>query len=302
MITIVGAGRVGSSIALQIIERELDDVTLIDVIDGLPEGEALDLGQVAAERGIDVKVFGSNNFESMKDSDIVVVTAGLARKPGMTRMDLLSKNASIMKSICEKIKIYAKNSIVVPVANPLDVNTYVALKATGFDSKRVFGMGGMLDLSRFKYILSNMTGISGSSIQALVIGQHGESMLPLPRHSYAWGVPITNFLSETQVKESVEQTRQIAAKVIKLKGATVYAPANGVARMLDAIVKDKKSVIPVCAYLDGEYGVEGLCIGVPAIIGRDGISKIIEVELNEEEKNMFNQGVNSIKEGITSLE
>src|SRR5579864_7087783 len=252
-----------------LVQRNVDDITLVDIIPGLPEGEALDLSHMAAELGIDRKISGSNNYSALKGSDIVVVTAGLARKPGMTRMDLLTKNAGIIKSVTGEVAKYAPDSKLIMVTNPLDAMTYVALKTTGFKKSRVFGMGGMLDLSRFKQLLSEDLHVSRSSINALVIGEHGESMTPLPSYSSVNGIPLRNFLNESQISADIEKTRKVAAEVIALKGATFYAPANGIARMVEAIHYDKKALLPVSAYLEGEYGVSGICIGVPAIIGAD---------------------------------
>lgn len=301
MITIVGSGRVGSSIALELVRRELDDISLIDILNGLPQGEALDLRHMASEIGSDVNIVGSNDYSIMKGTDIVIVVAGLARKPGMTRLDLIAKNSEIMKSIANQIKTYAPDSKVLTVTNPLDVMTYVALKITGFDRNRVFGMGGMLDLSRFKDALSTRLGISRASIQALVIGEHGENMLPLSRYSSAGGIPMTALLPGKDLNQAAESAKKVAAEVILLKGATNYAPANGVAKMVESIIKDKKMLVPASVYLDGEYGVKGICIGVPVILGSNGVEKIIEMELNQDEREQFMKGVELLKEAVSTL-
>ncbi|GIU71420.1 MAG: malate dehydrogenase [Candidatus Nitrosocaldaceae archaeon] len=302
MITIIGSGKVGSSAALQIAMREVDkEVLLLDIVEGLPQGEAMDINHLLSERGIDTKVRGSNNYEDMKGSDIVVIIAGVGRKPGMTRMDLLNTNSSIVKSVAEKVKEYAKDSIVITVTNPLDPMTYVTYKVTGFSKERVMGMGNLLDLSRFKSFIADRIDIARDSIQALVIGEHGENMLPLVRYSSVSGIPLTNFLNKDEAKALVEDTRKVAAEVIRLKGATVYAPANAITKMVDSIIKDRKQVIPVAAYLEGEYNVNGICIGVPAVIGRDGINKIIEIDLDEEERSIFDKGVESVKNAVNAL-
>ncbi len=302
MITIVGSGKVGSSAALQIAMKEIDrEILLLDIIEGLPQGEAMDISHLLSERGISTIVRGSNDYSQMEGSDIVIVIAGVGRKPGMTRMDLLNTNSSIVKSVAEKIRMYAKDSIVITVTNPLDPMTYVTYKVTGFDKERVMGMGNLLDLSRFKSFIAEKLGIARESIQALVIGEHGENMLPLVRYSSISGIPLAHFLNSDEAKSLVEDTRRVAAEVIRLKGATIFAPANAITEIVDSIVKDKKSVIPVASYLEGEYGVKDICIGVPAIIGRNGIEKIIEVELNEEEKDIFNKGVESIRSAISTL-
>ena len=297
-ITIVGSGRVGASVALNCGLRELDDILLLDVIEGLPQGEAMDINHQLSELGIDCKVKGSNSYEDMNNSEFVVLVAGLGRKPGMTRMDLLNKNANIVKDVATKIATHANNAILVVVTNPLDPMTYLALKTTKFDKNKVIGMGGMLDLSRFKSFIHDATGCSRASIQAMVISEHGENMLPLLRFSSIGGIPLNEFLSKGQSEEIFEKTKKVAAEVIALKGATVYAPGNAVATMIDSIKKNKKEVIPVSAYLEGEYGISDLCIGVPVVLGSNGIEKIIELNLNEFERKIFDLGVTSVREAI----
>jgi len=297
-ITIVGSGRVGASVALNCGLRELDDILLLDVIEGLPQGEAMDINHQLSELGIDCNVKGSNSYEDMNNSEFVVLVAGLGRKPGMTRMDLLNKNASIVRDVATKIASHAKNAILVVVTNPLDPMTYLALKTTRFDKNKVIGMGGMLDLSRFKSFIHDATGFSRASIQGMVISEHGENMLPLLRFSSIGGIPLNEFLSKGQSEEIFEKTKKVAAEVIALKGATVYAPGNAVATMIDSIKKNKKEVIPISAYLEGEYGVSDLCIGVPVVLGSNGIEKIIELNLNEFERKIFDLGVTSVREAI----
>ncbi len=285
-----------------LVQRNIDDITLVDVIPKLPEGEALDLSHMAAELGVDVKIKGSNDYSDIRGSDIVVVTAGLARKPDMTRMDLLTKNTGIAKAVSNEVAKYAPDSKLLWVANPLDVLVYVALKTTGFKKGKVFGMGGMLDVSRFKEFLADYLQISRSSISALVIGEHGESMTPVPSYTSVYGIPIKNFLTEQQLDEAVDKTRKVAAEVIAKKGATFYAPANGIARMVEAIHYDKKALLPLCTYLEGEYGVSGLCIGVPAVLGKDGVERIVELKLSEKERQSFDKGVANVKEAISSIQ
>jgi malate dehydrogenase len=297
-ITIVGSGRVGASVALNCGLRELDDILLLDVIEGLPQGEAMDINHQLSELGIDCKVKGSNSYEDMNNSEFVVLVAGLGRKPGMTRMDLLNKNANIVRDVATKIATHANNAILVVVTNPLDPMTYLALKTTRFDKNKVIGMGGMLDLSRFKSFIHDATGFSRASIQGMVISEHGENMLPLLRFSSISGIPLNEFLSKGQSEEIFEKTKKVAADVIALKGATVYAPGNAVATMIDSIKKNKKEVIPVSAYLEGEYGISDLCIGVPVVLGSNGIEKIIELNLNEFERKIFDLGVTSVTEAI----
>jgi len=303
MITIIGSGKVGGDAALFSALKRLDDqILLLDVVDGLPQGEAMDINHMLSEQGIDVEVKGSNNFADMKGSNIVVVVAGSGRKPGMTRMDLLKINATVVKSVVENIKKYANESMIIPVTNPLDPMAYVTYKVSGFDRSRVFGMGGMLDLSRFKQFIHEATGHSRDSIRALVIGEHGENMLPLPRFSSVSGIPLSSLLSKQKLDELVQNTKQVAAKVIELKGATVHAPGNAISAMIESVVRDRKQVIPVATYLDGEYGHSDVTIGVPAVIGKNGVEKIIELELNAEERQVFDTGVQSVKSAISGIQ
>jgi len=303
MITIIGAGKVGGDAALFSALKKLDSqILLLDIIEGLPQGEAMDINHTLSEQGIDVDIKGSNDYSDMKGSDIVVVVAGLARKPGMTRMDLLQKNAGIVKTVVENIKKYANDSIIISVTNPLDPMAYICYKVSGFEKNRVIGMGGMLDLSRFKQFIHEATGYSRDSIRALVIGEHGENMLPLPRFSSVAGIPLVSLLSKEKLDELIQNTRQVAAKVIELKGATIHAPGNGISAIIDSIVNDRKQVLPVATCLDGEYGQSDITIGIPAVVGKNGIEKIIELDLNEEEKDWFNKGILSVKNAISSIE
>ena len=303
MITIIGSGKVGGDAALFSALKRLDDqILLLDVVEGLPQGEAMDINHMLSEQGIDVEVKGSNDYADMKGSNIVVVVAGSGRKPGMTRMDLLKINASVVNSVVGNIKKYADDSIIIPVTNPLDPMAYVTYKVSGFDRSRVFGMGGMLDLSRFKQFIHEATGHSRDSIRALVIGEHGENMLPLPRFSSVSGIPLSSFLAKEKLDELVQNTKQVAAKVIELKGATVHAPGNAISAIVESVVKDRKQVMPVATYLDGEYGHSDVTIGVPAVIGKKGVEKIIELDLNDEEKQVFEKGVESVKGAISGIE
>ena len=303
MITIIGSGKVGGSAALFSALKRLDDqILLLDVVEGLPQGEAMDINHMLSEQGIDVEVKGSNDYADMKDSNIVVVVAGSGRKPGMTRMDLLKINTSIVKSVVENIKKYADNAMIIPVTNPLDPMAYITYKVSGFDRSRIFGMGGMLDLSRFKQFIHEATGHSRDSIRALVIGEHGENMLPLPRFSSVAGIPLSSFLPKEKLDELVQNTKQVAAKVIELKGATVHAPGNAISAIVESVVRDRKQVMPVATYLDGEYGHSDVTIGVPAVIGKNGVEKIIELDLNDEEKQVFEKGVESVKGAISGIE
>ncbi|HEX6561158.1 MAG TPA: malate dehydrogenase [Nitrososphaera sp.] len=300
-ITVIGSGKVGASAALNCGLRELGDVLLLDIVQGLPQGEAMDINHQLSERGSDSLARGSNNYEDMRGSDYVVLVAGVGRKPGMTRMDLLKINAGIVKDVASKIATYAPDATVIVVTNPLDPMTYLALKTIGAQKSKVMGMGGMLDLSRFKSYIQEATGLSRDSIQAMVISEHGENMLPLTRFSSLGGIPLHDFITKEQAADIFEKTKKVAAEVIALKGATVYAPGNAVATMIESMAKDKKMVIPVSAYLDGQYGVSDLCIGVPAVIGAGGVEKIVELKLDSFEQGVFDKGVASVREAIKAL-
>jgi malate dehydrogenase len=301
-ITVIGSGKVGASAALNCGLRELDnDVLLLDIVQGLPQGEAMDINHQLSERGSDAVARGSNNYEDMRGSDYVVLVAGVGRKPGMTRMDLLKINAGIVKDVAGKIATYAKDATVIVVTNPLDPMTYLAMKSIGAGKQKVMGMGGMLDLSRFKSFIQEATGVSRESIQAMVISEHGENMLPLTRFSSLGGIPLHDFIAKEKAMEIFEKTRKVAAEVIALKGATVYAPGNAVATMIESMARNKKMVIPVSAYLEGQYGASDLCIGVPAVIGAGGVEKIVELKLDSFEQDVFNKGVASVREAIKAL-
>ena len=302
MITIIGAGKVGGDAALFSALKRLDDqILLLDIAEGLPQGEAMDLNHMLSEQGIDVEIKGSNNYEDMKGSKIVVVVAGAGRKPGMTRMDLLKINAGVVKDVVGNIKKFADDSLIIPVTNPLDPMAHIAYKTSGFDRNRVFGMGGMLDLSRFKQFIHETTDTPRKEIDAIVIGEHGENMLPLTRFAKVSG----EFLHERLTKEKLDEiftlTKNVAAEVIKLKGATVHAPGNAISAIIDNVVNDKKQVMPVSTCLDGEYGYSDVSIGVPAVIGRNGAEKIIELELNDEEKEWFEKGVQSVNNALSGV-
>ena len=302
MITIIGAGKVGGDAALFSALKQLDEqILLLDIAEGLPQGEAMDINHMLSEQGIDVEIKGSNNYEDMKGSKIVVVVAGAGRKPGMTRMDLLKINAGVVKDVVGNIKKYADDSLIIPVTNPLDPMAYITFKTSDFEKSRVFGMGGMLDLSRFKQFIHEETNSSRKEIDALVIGEHGENMLPLTRLAKISGKPLPEILSQEKLDSIFTLTKNVAAEVIKLKGATVHAPGNAISAMIDNVVNDKKQVMPVSTYLDGEYGYSDVSIGVPAILGKNGVEEIIELELNDNEKDWFEKGVKSVKDAISGI-
>jgi malate dehydrogenase len=300
-ITIIGSGKVGASAALNCGLRELDDVLLLDIVEGLPQGEAMDINHQLSERGIDCYIRGSNNYHEMHGSEIVVLVAGIGRKPGMTRMDLLKINAGIVSDVAGQIREHAPKCKLVVVTNPLDPMTFIALKKTQFDKSQVMGMGGMLDLSRYKSFISEALNVSRGSVHAMVIGEHGENMLPLFRFSSIAGIPLQEFLSQEQSQEILYKTKSVAAQVISSKGATTHAPGNAIATIVEAILRDTKSVIPVSTLLEGEYGANDLCIGVPAVIGFDGSERIIELSLNEDERKIFDKGVVDIQQALQSI-
>ncbi|MGQ9469754.1 MAG: malate dehydrogenase [Nitrososphaerales archaeon] len=301
MISIVGLGKVGSNIAEHIVLKGLDDLTLIDIIEGLPQGNALDLSHMASELDIDVKIKGSNDYRDLEGSDIIVVSAGFPRTPDMSRLDLLQKNKEIIKQISKKILDYAPKSKVIVVTNPLDLMTYLTLKTTGFDRNTVFGIGSELDAARLKYYLSSVLKVPNSSINTFVIGEHGDSMVILKNQSKVNGIPIKKILSESQMTSIVEKTKKSGADVIFLKGATTFGVAASTSLIVESIVKDKKKVHLVSFYLDGEYGFYDVCMGVPVIIGKDGVEKVIELELDKDERELFLKSAEVIKKTIPLL-
>lgn len=301
MISIVGLGKVGSTIAEHITLKGLDDLTLIDIIQGLPQGNALDLSHMASELNIDVKIKGSNDYKDLEDSDIVVVAAGFSRTADMSRLDLLKKNKAIIKQISEKILQYAPRSKVIVVTNPLDLMTYLTLKTTGFDRNVVFGVGSELDAARLKYHLSSVLEVSNSSIDAFVIGEHGDSMVILRSQSKVNGIPIEKIFNECQMANLIEKTRKAGADVISLKGATTFGVAASTSSIIESMIRDRKKVHLVSFYLNGEYGLYDVCVGVPAIIGKNSVERVIELELDEVEKELFLKSAEAVKESIPHL-
>lgn len=303
-VTIVGAGNVGSSVALYLAEHKIADIYLVDVVEGLPEGKALDAEEAAPIRRYDVELRGCTDFSCMVDSDIVVITAGIARRPGMSRDDLLNTNAKIIKSVSDKVAAYAPNSIIIMVTNPLDVMAYLALKTTGFALKRVVGMAGILDSIRFRYFVAQKFGVSVIDTTAMVMGGHGDSMVPLPRYSTIGGVPITELMPKDDIDKIIERTRKGGAEIVGyLKtGSAYYAPAAAVAKMVECIVRDKRRILPCSAYLRGEYGIDGLFVGVPVMLGKNGVEKIIELELIPEEREALHTSASAVKKVIEKLE
>jgi malate dehydrogenase len=303
MISIIGTGRVGTATALIALLRGLDDkLVLVDIVPGLAQGEALDLAHAASTLGIDVEIIGTEDFSAIRGSDIVLVTAGKPRKPGMTREQLLADNAAIVADIASKIKQYAPDSIVIMTTNPLDAMVYVMYKKLGFPRERVIGFSGVLDSARLAYYASRKLKISPSSITPIVIGMHGEAMYPVPRLSTACGVPLTQLLSPKDVEEVVRETVQAGATITKLRGySSNYAPGAGLVLMAEAIKRDAKKMFIASIYLDGEYGVRDVVAEVPVVLGRRGVERVIELPLNDEEKQGFLKSVEAVRALIDVL-
>lgn len=295
MISIIGAGRVGNSAAFGILGFRTSDVVLIDIAENLALGEALDMMQAAPAIEFDGKIRGTSDYSEMKGSDLVIVTAGQARQPGMSRIDLISKNARIVKAVVKEVVKYAPDCKLMMVSNPVDVMTYVACKESGFERNRVFGMGSILDTLRFRSYIAQELGVSREDIRALVIGEHGDSMVPLVHYASVSGIPITDLLNREQIKKIVNLTRTSGADVIKLKGSTTYAPGAVIGIMADAVLRGRNRVMGVSTYLQGEYGFSDVSIGVPCILGKNGVEKILELKLDPEAKIDFERSVNAIK-------
>jgi malate dehydrogenase len=302
-ITIIGAGAVGATVAQRIVEKELGDVVLTDIVEGLPQGKALDLLEAGPLFGYDSKIIGTNDYRDIEGSDVVVITAGIARKPGMTREDLLKINTKIITDVSQNIKRYAPGSVVITVTNPLDIMTYVTMKTTGFEPNRVFGMSGVLDSGRFAAFIALELGCSVRDINAMVLGGHGDTMVPIPRFTTVSGVPITELMQGSTIKQLVDRTINGGAEIVNLlkTGSAFYAPSAAVTNMVEAVIKDMKRILPVCAYLNGEYGKKDIYLGVPVKLGRKGIEKIVELELSGEEKKALDRSAEAVKAGIASL-
>jgi malate dehydrogenase len=303
-ITVVGGGHVGESASLMASQQELaKEVLLLDIIEDMPVGKGLDQWEAAPVLGFDTRVRGTNDWADTADTDIYIVTAGVARKPGMDREDLLKINAGIVKSCAESIKQYSPNSIVIMVSNPLDVMAYVAFETLGFPRERVFGMAGILDTARFRSFLALELDVSVEDIQALVLGGHGDSMVPLTSCATVSGIPLSFFLSDEQLAPIVMRTRKGGGEIVALlkTGSAYYAPAAGAVQMAEAIVKDKKRILPCSCYLQGEYGQDGLFIGVPCKIGKGGMEGILEVPLSDDEAAALDNSMNAVKNTMADL-
>ncbi|MFL5485439.1 MAG: malate dehydrogenase [Gemmatimonadaceae bacterium] len=304
LITVVGAGNVGATTAQRVAEKELARrVVMVDVVEGVPQGKGLDQWQSAPIEGFDSRVIGTNGYDETAGSDIVIITAGIARKPGMSRDDLLNTNAGIVKSVSEEIARTSPNAIIIVVSNPLDVMCYVAKKVTGFPRERVIGMAGVLDTARYRAFLAEAMDVSVRDIQAMVLGGHGDTMVPLIGYTTVSGIPVTQLLDRKTLDEIVDRTRNGGAEIVKyLKtGSAYYAPSSGAVQMAEAIVFDQKRVLPCAAWLEGEYGMSGLFLGVPVKLGRGGMERVLEVELTSKERVDLGKSAEAVREPMSKL-
>jgi len=302
-ISIIGAGFVGATAAHWAAEKELGDVVLVDILEGIPQGKALDLLQASPVEGFDSKVVGSNGYDETKDSDVVIVTSGVPRKPGMSREDLLEINKKIIETVVGQVVEKSSKAILIMVTNPLDTMTYLAFKKSGFPKQRVMGMAGILDTARFKAFIAMELGVSVEDIQALLLGGHGDEMVPLPRYTTVSGIPLSQLLPKETIDRLVDRTRKGGGEIVNLlkTGSAFYAPSAAAIQMTEAILKDKKRILPCCVYLDGEYGLKDICFGVPVKLGAGGVEAIIELQLTEEEKKLVAKSAESVKKSITEL-
>lgn len=304
-VTVVGAGNVGATCADVIAHKELaNEVVLLDIKENFAEGKALDIWQTAPVNLYDTRITGStNDYSKTANSDVVVITSGLPRKPGMSRDDLISTNAGIVKGVTENILKYSPNAIIIIVSNPLDVMTYCAYLTAKIDPSRVFGMAGILDTARYRAFLAEELNCSPKDIQAVLMGGHGDTMVPLPRYTTVSGIPVTELISKEKLDAIIERTKKGGGEIVNLLGTSAwYAPGASAAQMVEAIVRDQKRIYPVCAWLQGEYGLKNIYLGVPVVLGKKGIERIIELKLNDEEKKLLNESAKAVKEVMDVLD
>jgi malate dehydrogenase len=302
-VTVVGAGNVGATAAQRLAEKELADVVLIDIIEGVPQGKSLDLAEAAPIEKHDAHLVGANDYEASAGSDIVIITAGIPRKPGMSRDDLLATNRGIMKNVVGQVCRYSPDSILIIVSNPLDAMCHVAMDVSGFSKNRIIGMAGVLDSARFRAFISMELDVSVENIQALVLGGHGDTMVPLPRFSTVAGVPITELMSPERIDALATRTRNGGAEIVGLlkTGSAYYAPASAAVEMAESILKDKKKILPCAAFLEGEYGISGLFVGVPVKLGRNGIEQVIALKLTADEQKALEKSAAAVKELVDAM-
>lgn len=302
-LALIGAGQIGGILAQLAAQRELGDVVLFDVVEGVPQGKALDIQESGPVEGFDVSIKGTNNYEDIRGADVVVVTAGVPRKPGMSRDDLLNVNVNIMKDVATNVKKYCEGAFVIVVSNPLDAMVYTMQKITGFPTKKVIGMAGVLDASRFRTFVALELGVSVKDVTALVLGGHGDDMVPLPRFCTVNGIPLPDLLSQEKISAIIERTKMAGGEIVNLlkTGSAFFSPASSALAMAESNLKDKKRVIACAAYLNGEYGVKGYYMGVPVVIGEGGVERVIELKLNEEERKLFRESVDHVKKLVEQI-
>lgn len=307
-IALIGSGNIGGTLAHLLLLKKLGDVVLFDIAEGIPQGKALDIAQSSAVELSDSNLLGTNDYKDIKDADVVIVTAGVPRKPGMSRDDLVEINAKVIKSVGEQIKLYAPNAFVIVITNPLDSMVYLMKQVTNFAPNKVVGMAGILDSSRFSYFLSQEFNVSIENINTFVLGGHGDTMVPLVRYSTVAGIPVPDLIemgwvTQEKIAQVVQRTRDGGAEIVGLlkTGSAYYAPASAAIEMAESYLKDRKKVLPCAAFLQGEYGVKDLYIGVPVVIGKNGVERIIEIKLEKEEQEAFNKSVSAVKSMVSSL-
>ncbi len=302
-VTVVGGGNVGATLAQRIADRELADVALVDIVEGMPQGKGLDMLQAGPVEGSDARVVGTNDYKDTAGSDVVVITAGIARKPGMSRDDLLNTNYKIVKECTENVVKHSPNCVLIVVSNPLDAMCQVAYRVCGLPKQRVFGMAGVLDSARMRTFIAMELGVSVDNVSAFVLGGHGDTMVPLPRYSTVSGIPITELLPPERVEAIVKRTASGGAEIVSLlkTGSAYYAPSSSTAEMVDAVLKDKHKILPCCCYLEGEFGIKDLYVGVPAQLGSKGVEKIWEIKLTDAERAALTKSAEAVRELVTIL-
>jgi malate dehydrogenase len=304
-VSIIGAGNVGATCAHWAASKELGDIVLVDIpqVEGMPQGKALDLFEATPIAGVDVDIVGATNYEPPTGSDVVIVTAGIARKPGMSRDDLIATNTKIVREVAENVAKHSPDAVMIVVSNPLDAMVYVAWKASGFPTQRIVGQAGVLDTARYRSFLAMEIGCSVEDVQALLLGGHGDDMVPLKRYTFAGGIPITQLVKPDRLEEIIKRARNGGAEIVGLlkTGSAYYAPAAATVQMAEAIIKDKKRILPCAAYCEKEYGIGGYFVGVPCMLGSKGVEKVIEIELDDEERRMFNTSVEHVKELVKAV-
>ncbi|MBI3540995.1 MAG: malate dehydrogenase [Deltaproteobacteria bacterium] len=302
-IALIGAGQIGGVLAQLAAQRELGDIVLFDVAEGVPQGKALDILESSPVDGFDVSLIGTNNYEDIKGANVVIVTAGFPRKPGMSRDDLLAKNVEVMKQVATNVKKYCEGAFVIVISNPLDAMVYTMKQITGFPKNKVIGMAGVLDSSRFRTFVAMELGVSMEDVTAIVLGGHGDDMVPLPRFCTVNGIPITDLLSTEKINAIIQRTKMAGGEIVNLlkTGSAFFSPAASALQMAESYLKDKKRVLACAAYLDGEYGVNGYYMGVPIVIGAKGVERILELKLNAEEKKLFSESVEHVKKLVAEI-